>query len=73
MKTLLSKLMAGSWKTTSAGLAMILGSLIHIGFAIKNKTVTEAELTTAITVILGGIGLMVARDANTSSEDEGLK
>lgn len=61
--------MTGSWKTTSAGVAMIAGSLIHIAFAIKAHSLTEADLTTAVTVILGGIGLAFARDNNKTSED----
>lgn len=62
---------SGSWKTTSAGIAMIAGAAIHIGFAIHSKTVTEADLTATVPVLLGGVGLLMARDNNKTSEDVG--
>lgn len=62
----------GSWKTTSAGAAMILGVLVHLVFAIKNDTLTEADVTIQIPIFLGGIGLMFSRDADKTSEQMGL-
>lgn len=67
----MKNLFAGSWKTTSAGLLMILGGLVHIGFSIKNKTFTEPDIMAQLTLILGGVGLMFARDNNKTSEDAG--
>ena len=63
---------AGSWKTSSAGILMIIGGLVHIGFSIKNKTFTEQDLMAQITLIIGGIGLFFARDNDKTSADVGL-
>ena len=52
-----------NWKTTSAGIAMIAGGLVGLSFAIINGTLTELTLTSIITTILGGIGLIFGADA----------
>ena len=62
----------GSWKTTSLGLAAILGVLVHLGFALKNDTLTEADLTLQIPILLGGLGLIFSRDNNKTSKELGL-
>lgn len=56
-----------NWKTTSAGLAMIISSVIHLVFAVSHKTADEATWTTALMGIVGGIGLLAAGDSATSS------
>jgi hypothetical protein len=66
------KLFKGSWKTTSAGLMMILTVVIHLGFAIYNKTLTENMLIIELPTLFGGIGLAFARDNNKSSTDVGI-
>jgi hypothetical protein len=53
-----------SWKTTSAGLLMIAGAIVGIVFAYINKTLTEGVVMSAITAIVGGVGLMTAKDSN---------
>jgi hypothetical protein len=63
----------GSWKTTSAGLLMIAGGLVHIGFSVYHKTLTENDVMAQITLLVGGLGLLFARDNNKSSEDVGAK
>lgn len=59
MKKLLS-----NWKTTSAGLTLIVGSLVPLIFAVKNGTANENNWTTTILAIIGGCGLMFAGDAS---------
>jgi hypothetical protein len=60
-----------SWKTTSAGALLVIGGLVRLAFAIKAKTVTEESIMSTATGILGGIGLVFARDNNKTSEDIG--
>ena len=55
-----------NWKTTSAGLLMAVGALIHLIFAIKNHTADENTWTITAGAILGGLGLMFAGDASTT-------
>lgn len=52
---------------------MICGALTHLAFAIKNKTVSEGEVMGVCTAVVGGVGLIVARDNDKSSEDVGAK
>lgn len=61
-----------NWKTTSAGVLAIIGGLTRLAFAIRNKDLTEESIATVSTGILGGIGLIFARDYNKSSEDSGV-
>lgn len=67
----------GSWKTTSAGLLAILGGLVRLAFALKAGALTEEAVMTTLTTIVTGLGLLVARDNDKSSEsvgaDEGTK
>lgn len=58
----------GSWKTTSAGIMLIIGGLVRLAFAIKAGTLTEESVMSVATGIVGGIGLMVARDNDKTSE-----
>ena len=52
-----------NWKTTSAGLSMIVGAVVHLVFAVKAGTANENTWTTAILAAIGGIGLITAGDA----------
>ena len=63
MKNLLS-----NWKTTSAGLAMIISSVIHLAFAIKSKVADEAAWTTGLMGVVGGVGLLAAGDSSKSEQ-----
>lgn len=63
----------GSWKTTSAGLLMIIGGIVHIGFSIYHKIMTEQDMMSQAVLIVGGIGLMSARDNNKTSKDVGIE
>lgn len=53
-----------NWKTTSAGIGMIIVTIIHVYF---NRPITESVLTTGVWGILGGIGLLFAGDAAVSA------
>jgi len=55
-----------NWKTTSAGLVMIIGSIIHLIFAIKGGHADEPTWTATFTAILAGIGLIAAGDGSTA-------
>lgn len=57
-----------NWKTTSAGLLMIIGSIVHLVFAIKAGHSDEATWTTSLTAILAGIGLIFAGDGAASAQ-----
>jgi hypothetical protein len=65
------KLFGPSWKTTSAGILAILGAITHVAFAIVHKTLDETAVMTAGTAIVGGVGLIAARDNNVTSEQAG--
>jgi uncharacterized membrane protein YbjE (DUF340 family) len=60
-----------SWKTTSAGILAIVGGLVRGYFAYKSGQLTEEAITTTLTAILSGIGLLFARDNNVTSEQAG--
>ena len=62
----------GSWKTTLAGVATILGA---VGAALKaltdNDPATGINLEATLMAITAGIGLITARDNGVSSEQVG--
>jgi uncharacterized membrane protein len=51
-----------NWKTTSSGISMIVGALVGIYFTYTEGTVDAVVITTAVTAILGGIGLLFSKD-----------
>lgn len=55
-----------NWKTTSAGITMIVGGITGLYFAIKTQTVNEGTITATLTAVLGGIGLIYAKDNNVT-------
>lgn len=55
-----------NWKTTSAGLTLIIGSIVHLVFTFH--TADEATWMASLTAIGGGLGLMFAGDANVPSQ-----
>jgi hypothetical protein len=63
---MIKKLIA-NWQTTSAGLTLILGNIIHLIFAVRAQSATENTWTISISAIVGGLGLMFAGDANKSA------
>ena len=60
------KNLLANWKTTSAGVLMIGGSIIHLVYAIIQKTDNENTWTITLGAILGGLGLMFAGDAGAT-------
>lgn len=62
-----------SWKTTLAGVAMILTGLGAAANAIATGSFSGETITAIFAAISGGIGLIAARDNNVTSEDVGAK
>jgi len=63
-----------NWKTTSAGLTMIIGATVHLIFHVLDKTADEATWKNDLIGITAGIGLMAAGDsAVTKKEVENVK
>ena len=60
MKSLLA-----NWKTTSAGIAAILTGLTGLIHA-ANPDVPGPDLSTSMVSILGGLGLIFAKDGNVT-------
>ena len=58
-----------SWKTTSAGLTMILSGILGFVFGIKNHNLSDATITGSSTAIIGGVGLILAKDKNVTGGD----
>lgn len=56
-----------NWQTTSAGLTMIIGSVVHLIFTMEAKTATETVWTVSLTAVVAGIGLLFAGDASVSA------
>jgi hypothetical protein len=67
-KFMIQKLFA-HYKTTSAGLVMILGSVVHLVFAVRAHTADENTWTISLTAIVAGIGLLVSGDASNSEKN----
>lgn len=63
-----------SWKTTLAGVGAILTA---IGFAMGAQfdadPITVVNWTTTFAAIMAGVGLIMARDNNRTSEEVGAK
>jgi hypothetical protein len=68
------KNLIANWKTTSAGLTMIVGSAVHLVFSVKSGSANENTWTIALTAMIGGIGLLLAGDASVSVQktDSGM-
>ncbi len=55
-----------NWKTTSTGITMIVAGVVGFYFALKSGQLTEASVTGSLTSILGGVGLLAAKDFNVT-------
>lgn len=55
-----------SWKTTSTGLAQVFISIGTIGAMLKSGAYDWNVMTLALTNIVGGFGLIVAKDKDVS-------
>lgn len=64
----------GSWQTSGAGIAAILTA---VGAALKaltdNDPATAVDFGVLIPTVMAGVGLLMARDNNKSSEQVGAK
>jgi uncharacterized membrane protein HdeD (DUF308 family) len=52
-----------NWKTTSAGITLIVTGVISFYFAFKSTSLNEATITGVLTAVLGGIGLIFGADS----------
>jgi hypothetical protein len=55
-----------NWKTTSAGLTMIITSIVHLIFQVRSHEANENAWTIALLATLGGLGLIFAGDSSGS-------
>lgn len=55
-----------SWKTTSAGILAIVGSLVGFYFAFKSGNINEGTIMALATSFLTGIGLLLSKDADVT-------
>lgn len=62
-----------SWKTTSAGIAMIVSSVVGVYFAYKANNLSEGVVMAGVTSLLGGIGLLFAKDGDKTGLPEDQK
>lgn len=63
-----------SWKTTGAGVAAI---IVAVGAALTALTdgdaTTNIDLASLLAAVIAGVGLIMARDNDKSSEEVGAK
>ena len=63
-----------SWKTTTTG---ILAIVVALAAALKSELdgdpVTVADWGSVAAAVMAGLGLIFARDANVSSQQEGIR
>ena len=66
--------MIKSWKTFTTGLLMVIGGITGLIFASKNGGLSEGAIMAGATSIIGGIGLIFAKDANVTggTKDNGM-
>ena len=63
-----------SWKTTAAGIAAIVAAVaLAISHQFDSDPATVADWSAVITALTAGIGLVLARDNDKSSEQVGAK
>ena len=67
-------MLKGSWRTSSLGILAIISAICGAATAILDgNPATNPDWTTIVSAVTAGVGLMTARDANVSSEAQGLK
>ncbi len=61
-----------SWKTTLAGIAALIAAIaLAIAHQFDSDPATVADWSAVIAAITAGVGLLLARDNDKSSEDVG--
>ena len=55
-----------NWKTTSTGITMVVAGIVGLYFANKAGSINEGTITAALGSVLGGIGLILAKDSNVT-------
>lgn len=74
MTMLKARMPKGSWKTTAAGLAGVVGIVaMALQAHFDGDPATVAEWGIVIPTVISQIGLLFARDNDKSSEQVGLK
>lgn len=63
------KSISKNWKTTVAGAAAVLGAVAHLLNGFANGDWSMSSLTTDMTAISAGIGLLFAKDGNVTGGD----
>lgn len=62
-----------SWKTTAAGIAGILGMLgTAVSAMLDGNPATDPQWSIVIPAVITSAGLLFARDANVTSEQQGI-
>lgn len=70
----MQKLLGASYRTSILGIIAIVTALTNAAQAIfDGDPATVFDLDTTIAAVAAGIGLIVARDKNVSSEAQGIK
>jgi len=62
-----------SWKTTVAGLGAILVALGSVLTQLAEGGMASVDWAVVIPAVIAGIGLLLARDSDKTSEDVGAK
>jgi len=63
-----------SWKTSLSGIAGILGMLgTAVSAALDNNPATDPQWGIVVPAVVTALGLLFARDANVTSEQQGAK
>lgn len=60
-----------NWKTSSAGLLLIIGAIVSIAYSFNETghAPAQVELMAQITAFFGGLGLLLSRDVDKSMEE----
>lgn len=67
--------MLRSWKTSIAGVGMIatgIAMLSHVGVNAADGTIDTEAAVQGWAMIMGGVGMIAARDANVTSKESGV-
>jgi len=59
-----------NWKTSSAGFLLIISGIVSIIYAVNEtgRAPDQSILMAQLTAIFGGLGLLLSRDVNVSTE-----